>query len=81
MFGMNMKKSNGFEFRDLAVRKYPFINHQNNYLQIVWRRPDETLLMASHPESCSFRLIINNRTVRCYEKSLVFRKKIRFYHL
>jgi hypothetical protein len=35
---------------------------------VVWRRPDETrlystLLMVSHPESCLFRLIINNMIV------------------
>jgi hypothetical protein len=40
---------------------------------VVWHRPDETrlcstLLMASHPESCLFRLIINN-TIFCLIKT------------
>jgi hypothetical protein len=70
------------------LHNHPFIVHQNdlNDLKIqnscvhyvVWRRPDETrlystLLMVSHPESCLFRLIINNMII-CLIEAVINKK-------
>jgi hypothetical protein len=48
---------------------------------VVWRRPDETrhyspLLIVSHPESCLFRLIINNMIFCLIETEYSLRESV-----